>query len=154
MILNFIRERGYYIEHAQYAVGYAPWRLATDIDLILRNVVGDDHRIVVEVKRGCLYRRQTVPNTTSQHLEHAVSVSPLHVHQLQAVLGKRLLELCDQTVEISGTWLLYVDLINGIELFREPDFDVKWSKGSEQMLESTAAQPAKIFHRKRRTNAA
>ena len=143
-IIAFIRTHGYYIEHAQYAVGYAPWRLATDIDLILRPVVGDSHRIVVEVKRGCLYRRQIVPNATSQCLETVVNVSPLHVHQLQALIGKRLLELCDTTaVHIAGVWLLYVDLLHGVERIEEKDFGVQWSKRSEQALQATAGHPAK-----------
>ena len=141
-IMTFVRERGYYIEHAQYTVGYAPWRLATDIDLVLRKVSDDHSRIVVEVKRGCLYRRHTVPHATSQHLEKVVSVSPLHVHQLQAVIGKRLLELCDTTVEIAGAWLLYVDLIHGVELIEETEFDVQWTKLSEHALEATAAHLA------------
>jgi hypothetical protein len=148
-IMMFIREHGYYIEHAQYAVGYAPWRLATDIDLILRTVSGKDHRIVVEVKRGCLYRRQIVPNATSQCLEKAVKVSPLHVHQLQAVIGKRLLELCDTTVHIAGAWLLYVDLIHGVERIEEKDFGVQWSELSERALEDTATH---LVNGKKRRN--
>ena len=138
-IMAFVRDHGYYIEHAQYAVGYAPWRLATDIDLVLRTVTGEDHRIVVEVKRGCLYRRHMVPNTTSQCLEPVVTVSPLHVHQLQAVIGKRLLELCDTTVRIGGAWLLYVDLLHGVERIEEKDFGVQWSQLSERALVATAA---------------
>jgi hypothetical protein len=148
-ILVFLREHGYYIEHAQYAVGYAPWRLATDIDLVLRPVTGEDHRIVVEVKCGCLYRRHIVPNTTSQGLQKPVAVSPLHVHQLQAILGKRLLELCDNTVPIAEAWVLYVDLVHGVERIQQKDFGVQWSECSERVLEATAQLPA---NGKRRRN--
>lgn len=141
LILAFVRERGYYIEHAQHTVGYAPWRLATDLDLVLRKLDGT-HRIVVEVKSGCLYRRRIVPGVTSRYLEPTVSVSPLHVHQLQALIGKRLLALCDTTIEVGGAWLLYVDLVHGVEGIEEKDFGVRWSTGTERALEETAHHPA------------
>jgi hypothetical protein len=82
LLLDFIKARDYYIETSQQAVGFAPWRLSTSLDLVLRPIsVGgsnEDHRVVVEVKRGCLYRRCTVPTKTSQRLEPNVSVSPLY----------------------------------------------------------------------------
>jgi hypothetical protein len=109
LLLNFIRSKGFYIEKSQQAVGFAPWRLATSLDLVLRPCSSiNDHRIVVEVKRGCLYRRCNIPGKTSQHLQPNVTVSPLHMHQLQVIIGAELLRRTDSTLPIKS-WLLYVD---------------------------------------------
>ena len=146
LAMEFIRERGMYIEAAQREVGYSDWRLATSIDLVLRPVVicdaRDDERIVVEVKRGCLYRRMTVPNATSKHLRPAVPVSPLCMHQTQALIGKRLLQLTDESVPLGDCWLMYVDLINGVECVTEPEFTVKWTDVSDLALQLTSGRLA------------
>lgn len=139
LILDFIKSKGYYIESSQQPVGFAPWRLATSLDLVLRPLnptaeTNEDHRVVVEVKRGCLYRSCTVPNATSQRLEPSVSVSPLHMHQLQAVIGTELLRRTDPSLPIKSL-LLYVD---ETELEAIEDFAVKFSATTETALLATA----------------
>ena len=138
IILTFIKEKGYYIEKSQQPVGFAPWRLATSLDLVLRplpqNQNGADHRVVVEVKRGCLYRECIVPGATSQRLEPSVSVCPLHMHQLQAVIGTELLRRTDPSIPIKS-WVLYVDE-NGLTLV--DDFAVQFSPTTETALFATA----------------
>jgi hypothetical protein len=137
LILDFIKSKGYYIETAQQPVGFAPWRLATSLDLVLRPLnpdeTNEDHRVVVEVKRGCLYRRCSVPGVMSQRLEPNVAVSPLHMHQLQAVIGTELLRRTDPSLPVQSM-LLYVET----ELEAIEDFAVKFSATTETVLLATA----------------
>ena len=143
-VLSYINLRGYFIESAQRRVGYAPWRLATSLDLVLRPcdvAVGDDHRIVVEIKRGCLYRNMSVPNQTSKGLVPNVPVSPLCMHELQAVLGMKLLEATDTTLPVDSAWLLYVH-DSTVSCHESSEFTVKWTQTTADYLETTAARLA------------
>jgi hypothetical protein len=152
LIITFFRARGYYIEKAQESVGYSPWRLATAIDLILRPLDEfHDHRVIVEIKFGCLHRRLSVPNTVSQYIVPEVPTSPIFLHQLQTLIGKRLFELTDNTLPLEGAWLLYVDRVKGIECIEEKAFEVKWSKQVEETLESTANRLANGLSSKKKS---
>jgi hypothetical protein len=136
-LLEFIQTAGYYIETSQKPVGFAPWRLATELDLTLRPVNlldQEDHRVVVEVKRGYHYRDCTVPGATSQRLIPEVVVSPRMLHELQAVLGAELLRKTDSSLPIK-TMLLYVD---DKQLEAVTDFKVKFSDITELALLATA----------------
>lgn len=136
-VLEHIQGSGYYIESAQRPVGWAPWRVATWLDLVLRPVVLDhrpDHRVVVEVKRGCLYRRCSVPGAKSRHLDPAVGVSPIHMHQLQAEVGRQMLQRVDPSLPVRAM-LLYVDEA-GVEAVT--DFAVAWSAQTERALVETS----------------
>jgi hypothetical protein len=136
IVLAFIHRAGYYIETSQKPVGFAPWRLATELDLTLRPVSSDqeDHRVVVEVKRGYHYRDCTVPGATSQRLVPEVPVSPRSLHELQTVLGAELLRKTDPSLPIK-TMLLYVD---DVELEVVTDFQVKFSETTELALLATS----------------
>lgn len=138
-IIAFIRNRGFYIEHAQYTVGYAPWRLSTPVDLVLHSVTAPDQRVVVEVKSGCLYRHKAIPNVCARYIDPPVPVSPSSMHQMQAVIGKRLYELSEQTDDVPvHAWLLYVDMVHGVELIEQDAFCIQWCPKYENILQNTA----------------
>jgi hypothetical protein len=151
-ILSYIAKRGYYIETAQQRVGYAPWRLATALDLVLRPLVpsAQDHRVVVEVKRGCIYRNMLVPNQTSKGLMPSVPVSPLFMHELQVILGAQLLLASDASLPIDSLWVLYAN-DSGVECHESSDFTVQWTKTTEEYLEATAACLSNGKRKKKRT---
>lgn len=125
---------------AQVYVACARWNAVTYLDLVLQvpgNTQDDAQIVVAEIKRGCVYRDCSVPNTLSRHLQPAVPTAPRHLHELQALTGARLWELQEQRT-VNDVWLMYVDE-NGLEVSRRADFGVRWSRGVEQALVDWAA---------------
>jgi hypothetical protein len=99
--------------------------------------------LLVEVKSGCHYRRCCTKNGTLRFIRPAVSDSPLHQHQLQALIGKDLFlrtyphwknEEGERSVEAA---VVYVAASGDIELIPEPEFKVKYSPLLSEILYKT-----------------
>lgn len=121
---------------AQVRVTWGPWKLLTYLDLVVK-LENTQETVVVEVKRGCVYRDCRVPHTTSQHLVPALPVKPRHLHELQALAGARLWELQEKQ-QVHDVWLLYVDE-KGLEFTRRSQFGTRWSEGVERVLSQRSA---------------
>lgn len=124
---------------SQLVVAYETARLATKIDLILYDELENILRII-EVKTGYHYRRCSTKNGTLMHIRPVVDNSPLHQHQLQALIGKWLFlktypQWENKSVE---SVVVYVSTEGQIEMITEQDFQVKFSTIVENVLIRTA----------------
>lgn len=110
---------------SQVVVAWPAARLATRLDLVMLDVAR--HKvIVVEIKSGCLYRRES--HGRMHHVRPHVSNAPINQHQLQTLLGRELFlrtypqwDPCD--VECA---LVYVTPDCTIEMIYGNDFEVTY----------------------------
>ena len=137
VLLKVFAKHGWTPIGSQVVVAWPAARLATCIDLVLYDAQAE-RVVVVEIKSGCLYRRESHGHLA--HVHPKVTNAPLHQHQLQAVLGKELL------VRTYPQWnrsqvecvLLYVTHELATELVREGDFGVQYSQRIQDILLRTA----------------
>lgn len=124
---------------SQLVVACQEARLATKVDIVLYDSPNDILRIV-EVKTGYHYRRCSTRDGILRHVRPTVNNSPLHQHQLQALIGKWLfLKTYPQWVNKHvESVVVYVSNDGCIELLLEQNFQVKFSKCVEDVLMRTA----------------
>jgi hypothetical protein len=130
IIFTFIKRMRARVVGAQVKVANAHWDALTYLDLLLKTE--NDENVVVEVKRGCIYRDCRVPKAYSQHLEPQLPVKPRHLHEVQALAGARLWELQEKQ-KVHDVWLLYVDEAT-LEFTRRAQFGVRWSESAERAI--------------------
>jgi hypothetical protein len=135
-VVSYFNQCGWVPISSQLVVAWPEARIATKLDLVLHDPILDKV-IVVEIKTGCHYRRCSTSTGTIKHMgPTAISDAPLHQHQLQALIGKQLLlktYALDQIQSVEAL-LLYVSVDGEVEVFREPDFQVKYSDKIDQAL--------------------
>jgi hypothetical protein len=137
VLLEIFTVRGWKPVGSQVVVAWPEARLATRIDLVLFDST-TQRLLVVEVKSGCLYRRQS--HGYLAHVQPRVTNAPLHQHQLQVVLGKELL------VRTYPQWtrsqvdcvLIYVNHHLETEVVEECEFGIQYSSCIRDVLLRTA----------------
>jgi hypothetical protein len=136
-LINTFEEHGWKPVCSQLVVAWPTARLATKIDLVLHDAA-QNKMIVVEIKSGCGYRRNSHGNL--RHILPSVSNAPLHQHELQCLFGKKMLTstypkwTCANIVCV----LAYVSIDGIVELVMETEFAVQYTQRIENILINTA----------------
>jgi len=118
-IIKYLQEAAYRPIHAQFIVGSAPLRIGTKIDLICTNDQNDI--VLVEIKRGCHYRKATTGNKMIGFEKWTDSC--YHQHQLQCLMNMYLFqETIPKTSRVSSL-LLYVNDSNVSDAICSSDFE-------------------------------
>tara|TARA_B110000046_G_C12995362_1_gene399796 strand:+ start:751 stop:1431 length:681 start_codon:yes stop_codon:yes gene_type:complete len=136
-LITAFTDHGWVPAGAQVVVAWPAARIATRLDLVLYDSAR--HKvIVVEIKSGCLYRRES--HARMRHVRPVVSNAPLHQHQLQTVLGRELF-LRTYTHWDPGDvecLLVYVTPDCTVEMIHGRDFAVTYGSHVETLLLNTA----------------
>ena len=123
---------------SQLVVGWREGRIATMIDLVLHDE-NMDQVLIVEIKTGCEYRNVSTGSCLTNLGSTTITDSPLHQHQLQALLGKELFRRtypnCTKNVQ---SILVYVSKDGLLEVLEEKQFTVVYSEHISQAILRTA----------------
>jgi hypothetical protein len=124
-LLSYISRSGYFIESAQTPVGFAPWRLFTRIDLVLRpknTNTNPDHRVAVEVKSGYANRKCSIKGKRSRFFNPPIEMSPLGLHKVQTLIGAELLRKCKPELPVKKM-LVYISK-DGVDVIKKIDIEL------------------------------
>ncbi len=109
----------------------------TFLDLIVKHSESGK-RYVVELKRGCEYRRCGTKNGTLLFQTSCLSDAPLYQHQLQVLIGRWLYK----HEHDYGVLLIYVNETK-VEVFQESDMDTKLLNSGKVALLAAATKKRK-----------
>lgn len=139
LLVQTFLDMGWLSIASQLPVAWSDARLATKIDLVLYEP-STMTILVVEVKTGYGYRRCPTKNGYLRYIHPRVNNSPLHQHQLQALIGKELFSRTYTTCtrDKIESVLIYISSACEIEMIREQDFSVKYTTDIDNILLRTA----------------
>lgn len=130
-LIDYLSEQRLTVVSAQQVVGWSQARLGTCIDLVCTNHLQE--YIIVELKRGCAYRKCH----TGERLAfvQAENDSLFNQHQIQLLISKILFQ---KTFNIDAKLLLlYIDNEQVLP-YDESTFTVKWTESASQILLKSA----------------
>jgi len=133
---------------AQYTVAWPDARLATQLDLVLRDE-RTQRLVVVEIKTGSVNRHIGTGKDLVGH--PGVSNCLLHQHQLQVALGRFLLaRTCGTSEADYDTLLLYANTDATIDVYRDTRIPGVTSEKVQSLLLSTAQDRTTRKRKKKR----
>jgi hypothetical protein len=119
-------------------------QLKTFLDLVVKHRI-TNKSFVVEIKRGCHYRRCATPTGKLLHQTSVLSDCLLYHHQLQALIGRW---IAQQEVNW-GVILIYVDQ-EKVEIFKDAEFEARLTDAGKTALLTACAKKQKARSAKRR----
>lgn len=136
-LISAFTELGWKPIGSQVVVAWPAARIATRLDLVLFDA--ERHKvIVVEIKSGCLYRRES--HARMRHVRPPVSNAPINQHQLQTLLGRELFIRTYPHWDTSDVdcVLVYVTPDCSVEMVHGNEFDVTYDTRLDALLLNTA----------------